>query len=405
VPYRVTSKGGDYMLTERKEQDKWVILIFLMLINFITSIQYFGIPVLLPMIGVDLHLNVAMLGFIWGMWTLGGVFLALPGGLLGDIMGTKKVIFISTLVLSIACGLRGLATGATFLAVMMFIAGGCMGSIWANAPKTIFMRFPPAELGLANGLFIASAMVGGAVGAGISATIVAPTLGGWRNALFLYAVILAIVAFGWLLGSREHAEGTPVRVPFIEAISKTIRTRDVWFCIIVYFCVIGVNSGFVGYLPLYLQNIGWNVATSSASLMVMMLVSIVTSFSVPFLADRFGSRKMFFIIASFVFLSAVGMVGLFKASTLLWGLFIIGGLGFGPLIPMLNSMIAEIKGIGALYGGTAIGLAVAAGGLGGWILSTSGGRLATINQTLPFIFFSLLFLIGLMIFLIKGTTK
>jgi MFS family permease len=101
---------------------------------------------------------------------------------------------------------------------------------------------------------------------------------------------------------------------------------------------------------------------------------------------------------------AVGMVALFKTPTPLWVLFVIGGLGFGPTLPILNSAITEIKGIGAKYAGTAIGIAGAVGGLGGWIFSTTGGRLATVDQTLPFIFYSFLFLICLVPFIfIKGT--
>lgn len=392
------------MPNERKNQYKWIILLFLMLIYFLVFTQMFAMPVFFQMIGSELKLSIATLGFIWGMWTLGGVFLALPGGLLGDILGVRIVIFMISLILAIACGLRGLATGAVFLSAMMFIGGGCFGSMLANAPKTISMWFPPVQLGLANGLLWATSVVGAAVGAGISATIVAPALGGWQNTLFLYAIILIIAAFGWLLVGREPEQGTLLRVPFAEAMSKAIRTKEVWVCTIAYFGLTGVYMGFGGYLPIYLQNIGWKVTTSSASLMVFMLVSIVTSVLLSSLSDRFGGRRVFFIVSSFVYLIAVGMVALFKTPTPLWVLFVIGGLGFGPTLPILNSAITEIKGIGAKYAGTAIGIAGAVGGLGGWIFSTTGGRLATVDQTLPFIFYSFLFLICLVPFIfIKGT--
>jgi NNP family nitrate/nitrite transporter-like MFS transporter len=392
------------MPNERKNRYKWIILLFLMLIYFLIFTQMFAMPVFFQMIGSELNLSIAMLGFIWGMWTLGGVFFALPGGLLGDILGVRIVIFVISLILAIVCGLRGLATGAVFLSAMMFIGGGCFGSILANAPKTIFMWFPPVQLGLANGLLWAASIVGAAVGAGISATIVAPALGGWQNALFLYAIILIIATFGWLLVGREPEQGIPLRVPFAEAMSKTIRTKEVWLCTVAYFGLTGVYMGFGGYLPIYLQNIGWKVTTSSASLTVFMLVSILTSVLLSSLSDRFGGRKVFFIVSSFVYLIAVGMVALFKAPTPLWVLFVIGGLGFGPTLPILNSVITEIKGVGAKYAGTAIGIAGAVGGLGGWIFSTIGGHLATVDQTLPFIFCSIFFLICLVpFFFIKGT--
>jgi CP family cyanate transporter-like MFS transporter len=385
------------MPTERKNQYKWIILLYVTLIKFLVSIQWFAMPVCLQMIGSELHLSIAMLGFMWGMWMLGGLF-SLPGGLLGDLLGARIVIFASTLIVAIACGLRGLATGGTFLSAMMFIAGGGTGSLIANISKTNYMWFPPAQLGLANGLFWAFTIVGAAVGAGISATIVVPAMGSWQNALFLYAVIHIFVAFGWLLVGREPEGGIPLRVPFTEAMSKTIRTKDVWLCVIGYFGYIGSFVGFIGYLPWYLQNIGWGVAASSASLTTFSLAGIVTAVLVPSLSDRFGFRKFFLMVPSFVFIVMVGVIPLFKEMTPLWVLFIIGGLAQGPCAPLFYSIMVEIKAIGAKYAGTAVGMSLTIGGLGGWIFPAIGGHLAMIDQTLPFIFFSISFLICLIPF-------
>jgi nitrate/nitrite transporter NarK len=403
---RAIAKGFTRMSTGGKSKYKWVILIFLILIYFAIWIQLFAIPVLFPMIGSELHLSVAQLGLIWGMWTLGGVFLALPGGLLGDIIGVRITIFLAALIVAIASGARGLASEATLLSAMMFVAGGLNGWIFANAPKAIFMWFPPAQLGLANGLLWGIGTVGMAVGAGISATIVVPALGSWQSALFLYAAILLGVAVGWFFVAREPAEGGPsLRVPFAEAVSKTIRNREVWLCAIAYFGAVGLNMGFSGYLPTYLQNMGWTVAASSTSLTAFMLASIITSILVPSLSDRFKLRKVFFIVPSFIFLIAVGMVALIKATMPLWTLFIIAGLGFGALVPMLNSIIAETKGVGAMYAGAAIGIGVSIAGLGGWFFPTVGGHLAMIGQTLPFIFGPILFLVCLVPFFFTRDTK
>lgn len=393
------------MSAERKREYKWVILMFLILIYFVIFTQMFAMPVLFPMIGSELHLSMAQLGFIWGMWTLGGVFFAIPGGLLGDMIGTRIAIFITTLIVAIACGMRSLATGATFLSAMMFIAGGFTSSVLANAPKAIFMWFPREQLGLANGLLWAIGNTGVALGAGISSTIVLPGLGNWQNALLLYAAVLFVTAIGWVLVAREPLESGPsLRVPFTEAISVVIRKRDVWLCAIAYFGVLGLYMGFLGYLPTYLQNMGWTVISSSASLTVFTLVSVITSILVPSVSDRFRLRKVFFLVPAFVFLVAVGMVALFNATMLLWLLFIIAGLGFGALLPMLNSIIAETKGIGAMYTGTAVGIAVGIGGLGGWFFSAACGYLSMTGKTLPFIFASVLFLICLIPFFFTEDT-
>ena len=110
--YNKDNKGGSpQMPAVRDSLHTWVILVFLMLISLVTTIQVFSTPVLLPMIGRDLNLSTAQFGFIWGMTTFGGLFLALPGGLLGDRIGPKVTIFIVTLTVAIASGMRGLPLG------------------------------------------------------------------------------------------------------------------------------------------------------------------------------------------------------------------------------------------------------------------------------------------------------
>ena len=66
------------------------------------------IPVLFPEIGVSLGLDLAQRGLVWGFLPLGGMVVALPGGLLGDRFGIKRVLIVACIL----CGAIGASTPA-----------------------------------------------------------------------------------------------------------------------------------------------------------------------------------------------------------------------------------------------------------------------------------------------------
>jgi MFS family permease len=386
---------------------RWAILGAGILILFVLMVEMFAFPVLMPMIGEDLKLDIAQLGFVWGMWTFGGVFIAIIGGMFVDRAGIRIAIFTFAMVCAIAMGLRGIANSEAFLAALMFIAGGTAACVLGNVPKALFIWFPPQQVAMANGLYMGIATLGMAVGAAISATLVAPALGGWRNTLILYGAISVVTSFVWLILAREPTrDGTAFRVPMGEALRAAIHSRDVWFCAIAAFGTFGLNMGFTGYLPSFLQGTGWEMTAASTALMVFLLASIITSIVIPVISDRVGIRKNFFITSGLVFSIAVILMTITQTPMAVWILVAIVGLGYGALVPVLNSIIPEIKGIGAMYAGTTISVSIMLGGIGGFLFSAVGMNMATTAPHSPFIFGGIVFIVTLIpFFFIKETGK
>jgi nitrate/nitrite transporter NarK len=375
------------MAQTKNATSSWLVLFLLILIGFTINAQQFCTPVMLPLMARDLGLNTIELGVIWGMATFGGLFLSLPGGILGDRVGPKSGIFIISIIAVLGFGLRGLAKGPVTLSIMMFIAGGFVGALPSVATKAILMWFPPDRVGLASGIWWSFNRIGMAAGAAISATVVAPAVHGWQNTFLLYGSILLVFALIWLTIIQEPTDENAVAgSSFIKLIKQVIHARDVWFCSIAIFGVIGSFVGFAGYLPFYLQSIGWTPVFSSLALTAFFLVTVPTSIIIPALSDRCRLRKMFFLVPATIYVLALGLIAVLKSAPVIWLFVIVGGLSMGCLLPVGNSMIAEIKGIGAKYAGTAISLGSALGGLGGLTFAWASGKLATYNGMLPFLF-------------------
>lgn len=362
------------------------ILVFLTALSFLAMLQLFCTPVMLPLIGKDLNLNTAQLGLIWGMSTFGGLFLCIPSGLLGDRIGPRWGIFITAVIAAIFLGMRGFANNTASMAAMMFIGGGVIGGLTPISTKAIFTWFPPTQVGLANGVLSSFSRLGMAVGAAVSVIVIA-ALRSWQNTFFLYAAILLVFALLWLILIHEPQNTkSSTRVPFREALAKSIKTRDIWLCVAAEFGVFGLNVEFVGYLPTYLQNIGWSEVTSSLALTVYFIGMVIGSFVIPTLSDKVRLRKIFFIIPAFMCIIAIGLLAVTKASVPIWMLTFIAGFTLASLIPMITVVVAEIKGIGARYAGTANSLGFGIGGGAGLLFATVGGKLALTSAILPFIF-------------------
>ncbi|MBN1367649.1 MAG: MFS transporter [Dehalococcoidales bacterium] len=382
-----------------------LMLTLLIFLNFFAFMQMFCTPVMLPLISEDLNLNTAQLGLIWGMSTFGGLFLSLPCGLMGDRIGPRWGIFIIAIISAISLGIRGFATDTIMMATMMFIGGGVIGGLTPLSTKAIFSWFPPTRVGLANGLLAGFCRLGMALGAAVSATVVAVLLRNWQNTFFLYAAILLVFALLWLLIIREPQNSKAATgVPFREALTKTVRSRDVWLCVVTYIGVIGLNVGFVGYLPTYLQNIGWSEGTSSLALTVYFLSQVIGSFILPTISDKTRLRKIFFIIPGLIYVISIGLLAVTKTAAPIWILTFIAGFAIGSLAPILTVVVAEIKEIGARYAGTANSIGFGISGAGGLLFAVVGGKLALTNAIFPFIFGSLLCLVFIIPFFFTRET-
>ncbi|GAI98627.1 unnamed protein product, partial [marine sediment metagenome] len=188
------------MLKSNGSNYRWYILTLGALTHtFAVAMPMMSLPVLFKEISVDLDLNLVQIGTVWGMASLAGMFVVLIGGLLGDRFGVKRTLMTLCFLAGLAGALRGLSGSFISLATTMFLFGILNASIPINVHKVASIWFPGRHLGLANGILSLGMGLGLTAGAMISATILSPLLGGWRNVLLLYGAISIGISILWLL--------------------------------------------------------------------------------------------------------------------------------------------------------------------------------------------------------------
>jgi MFS family permease len=381
------------MIQKHNPNYKWYILTLTMLTYaIIAGAARLCMPVLFKEIGDKLNLSVTAIGMVWGMDPLAGVFIGLPSGLLADRFGIKRTLTVLCLAAGVFGALRGFSVNFITIAATMFLFGLMSAATPSVVPKVTAEWFSGKRLGLANAMLNVAWSIGAMVATMFSATVFSPALGGWRNVMFLYAVPAVALGFLWLFTGREpdkteNPEMLTTKIPFKQSLSHVLRLKNVWLIGLVTLFNWGASMGFIGYLPLYLRNIGWTPTTADSAITVSSLVMSIGSIPMVLLSDRLKTRKGILIVALVALGGGLALLP-YAGTTGVWLIIVFTNFLRSGAGSLFNVMIFESQGVGSTYGGTAIGLASTVSMLGAFLAPPIGNSLAGINPGLPFTFWA-----------------
>jgi len=369
---------------------KWYILtLAAMTHTVVVAIPIMSMPVLFAEIAGELGLDLVEIGWIWGVGFLTGACTGLIGGAIGDRYGTRRTLMIGCLLAGITGALRGFSNDFASLAFTSFLFGLVPPAIPMSVHKTCGIWFSGRRLGLANGVVSAGMALGFMLGSLLSATILSPLLGGWRNVLFLQGALSVVVGIFWFFTRSEPETGDvdkkeSQRVPLSRGLPYVARLKDIWLLGLAMLGIGGCINGMLGYLPLYLRKIGWTATSADVALATFHGVSLIATIPIALLSDRIGSRRRVLLVASVMIISGVALLS-FSKGMLVWVAVIIAGLMRDGFMAILMTQIIELKAVGTVYAGTAMGLVMVFSRLGSLISPPLGNSLAAYDLSLPFL--------------------
>ena len=360
-----------------------------------------AMPVLFAEIAADLDLTLVQIGAIWGLVSFAGLFAGLAGGMLGDRFGTKRTIGVACVALGLFGALRGLSAGLSTMSAAVFLAGLVSATIPVNLHKVCAYWFAGKRLGMANAVISGGMALGFMIGAMISATALSPWLGGWRGVLFFYGGISVLLGLPWFLAplsasERKRLDDHSASPSLRRTLAHVIRLRDVWILGIGLLGVGGGIQGLLGYLPLYLREIGWSAAQADAALSSFHGISLIAVIPLAWLSDRLGARKRFLVGAALITASGLGLLSIAEGFAIWVGVLLAGSVRDAYMAVFMTTA-TEAKGVGAIYAGTALGLAMTLSRVGGLIAPPLGNSLAAYSPQLPFVLWGLMALLGLVV--------
>jgi NNP family nitrate/nitrite transporter-like MFS transporter len=373
----------------------------------VAGVNRLCMPVLFKEISVDLNLTATNIGTIWGMDPLAGVFVGLPAGLLADRFGIKKTLTVLCILAGIFGAVRGFSSSFLTLSATMFLFGLMSAAAPAIIPKVTAEWFNDKRLAFANALLNVMWSVGSMAATIWTATFFSPLLGGWQNVMFLYGAPAVLLGFLWLFTARDRnrpvsaTEPATIKVPFKEAFLQVIRIKEVWLIGIITLTNWGASMGLFGYMPYYLESIGWSKSAAGNTITVFSGLMLLGSIPMALLSDKLKTRKGVLIISIAALAFCLFSIP-YASDTQIWVIIVICAFLRSGASSLFNVMIFETKGVGSKYGGTAIGLASTVSMIGAFLAPPIGNSLERFGPAMPFIFWGVLSVIGIpMMFLIN----
>jgi MFS family permease len=397
------------MLDKPQSGYRWYVLALATITGtFVSAVPFSCMPVLFKEISDDLGLNLVQIGSIWGIASLAGIFVSIIAGVLSDKFGIKLILSVFCVLVGITGALRGLSESFFVLAFTVFLNGVVRLVVPITVTKTIGIWFRGQNLGLAMGIGAMGMGFGLMLGPMISATVVSPALGGWRNVMYLYGAVSVLVGILWGFFGREPertdltTSGTSM-VQLRQALAKLVRLKALWFIGLTMLFRIGGLMGTTGYLPLYLRNRGWTEVSADGALAAFYGISTLCVVPIAYFSDRLGSRKTILYPALVITIFCIGLIPYVDGAAV-WALMLLAGIFMDGFMSLMTTVLLETKGVGPAYSGIALGIVFTIIHIGSVSSPPLGNSLAAISDGAPFLFWAALSVVSLvMLFFVRET--
>ncbi|TDN63904.1 CP family cyanate transporter-like MFS transporter [Paraburkholderia sp. BL10I2N1] len=244
-------------------------------------------------------------------------------------VGEARGVALGLIAIALACGARWSTSSGAALLLTAALAGIGVASIQALLPGVIKQRFR-MRMPLAMGMFSASIMGGGGLGASVSPWI-ADVLESWHAALAVWAIPALIALIYWFRLNRRTSDAVSHNDEIARQPVSTVnlwRKRRAWALGLHFGLVNGGYTSLVAWLPAYYQQHGANVASSGSLLGAMAVFQAASALLLPLAAASFRDRRPWLVAGlSAQLAGVVGLVVWPEAMPLLWVALAGAGLG------------------------------------------------------------------------------
>jgi MFS family permease len=390
------------MINKFARDNRWYVLgLATSSLSFVVAMSEMCMAVLFKEISIDLGLNLVEIGLIWGIIPFSSLFVLFLGGILADRYGVKRTLVVACLFAGIMGTLRGVSWDFLSLLTTVFFLGIATSIVMVTSMKAAATWFSGKRLGVANGVLATGMGFGLTVSSMLSATVLSPLLGGWRNVFFFYGAISIIIAFLWLITVKEtrqvESERSEETVSLRRSISHVIHIKSVWFLGLTILGITACNRGMTGYLSLYLQHSGWDAASADGTVAAFCGISTLSAIPITMLSSRIGSKKKILFPYIVIVIIGVALLSLVNNAAV-WIIVLLIGTGRDGFMALCMTMNTETEGIGPEHSGTALGFMQNIGRIGPMISPPLGNSLASIAPGLPFVLWSTFALVSFVSF-------
>ena len=358
---------------------------------------------LLPLIGKELGLSYAEIGFIMTAQHAVGALTNIPGGVIVDSIGYKgRLMAISLFWVGFPYLLMAFTESYWMLLVCMILIG--MGNnLWHPAAiSTLGMRFPERK-----GLALSIHGMGGNFGEALAPLLIGALLAAysWRTVVVINLIpglAMAALLLAYLGSMRLYARDAALDkaatenwtlAGYLAQLKPLVANRAVVMIAACSFFRSGAQSALLTFLPLYLANqMGFSPTAVGFSLFLLQAVAFGSAPLAGYISDRMGRKS---VLSGAMIMTALVMVLMAVAADSIWVIFLIALLGFFMYATRPVIQAWSLEAAPASVGGTVVGIMFGVQALGSAISPSIGGIIAdAYNLSATFYFLTALIVIA-----------
>lgn len=200
------------------------LVLWLFVLSTVAFLDRTNISIAGVQIARDFHIDNTRLGWVFSSFLIGYAIFQVPGGVLAQCLGARRVLTLGVIWWGIFTALTALVPphlrGALFMLVFVrFALGAGEATMYPASNRFVERWFPANEMGKANGLIFA----GVGVGSGLTPPLITVIIlhYGWRASFWFSAVVGLAVAAIWYVAARD----TPEEHPKVDAAELALIVR------------------------------------------------------------------------------------------------------------------------------------------------------------------------------------
>lgn len=384
---------------------RWKLAGLMFFISFISYMDRVNLSVATPTIMQELGFSKMDMGFIQTAFFVGYALMQIPGGIMSEFWGHRRVLAIAATWWSVFTALTGACGNFTSFVVARSMFGVGEGPMAPAFGRFIYRWFNSNEKGRASSFMLSGVFFGPVVGPTLTVALMMAF--GWRSVFIIFGSVGLILAGLWYYFAKDMPQeskfANAAEVNYIEeglnihSDKKELApwraflgSSQFWAIGIQYFITDYIMYVFLAWLPLYLmeaqnfslQKMGIAASFPWAALCIVTATGgYVSDKLVAAGVSRHKSRTLFGIAGLIVCCITLylGAVATIPWMNVLWLTISLGSLGF-----TFNASWAACLDIGGKFAGSITGWMNFWGNLGGiaapiataWIATNYGWEAA-----------------------------
>ena len=270
----------------------------LFLSGFAVFALLYGVQPLMPVFAAEFHVSPATSSLTISLTTGAVAIMMLFAGAVADAVGRKRIMCVSMVLSALLTIAAAFVTSFNQLLALRLLMGIALSGVPSIAMAYLGEEIDPRSVGLAMGLFIGGSGFGGMVGRVVTGALT--DYASWRVALLVLggSSLLAAALFWRSLPESRHF--TPRKFHpwhLVTGLGEQFAVKGLPWLFAIAFLLMGSFVTLYNYVGFRLMAPPYSLSqTVTGSLFTVYLIGIWAAAWVGKLADRFGRRRMLWIM-------------------------------------------------------------------------------------------------------------